>query len=144
MKSLRPTKLKQSNNKRLINIFNTILFLHICSICIFNNVYKAKPNFNAFDVIAFLNENNFGNAIFNRFLPIMQKDSFVEWGTFRQVIITNMEFSPEGRLTNCKIRLYYVNKNQRVTLDDQEHEYIKVLKQAVKDLYAEYMEDEDD
>lgn len=84
-----------------------------------------------------LNENNFGNAIFNRFLPIMQKDSFVEWGTFRQVIITNMEFSPEGRLTNCKIRFYYVNKNQKVTLDDQEHEYIKVLKQAVKDLYVQ-------
>lgn len=84
-----------------------------------------------------LNESNFGNAIFNSFLPIMRKDSFVEWGTYREVIITNMEFSPEGRLTNCKICFYYVNKGKKVRLDDQEHEYIKVLKQAVKDLYIQ-------
>ncbi len=36
---------------------------------IFNNVYKAKPNFNAFDVIAFLNENK-------QYMKVMKEEIF--------------------------------------------------------------------
>lgn len=79
--------------------------------------------------------------VYDAFKTILEKDEFIK-NNYRRVQMANIEFTPEGFLKDCELNLYIHPKKKlsvenKIQIKDQQHEYIKKLKQILKELFVQ-------
>lgn len=88
-----------------------------------------------------LDENQLKREVYYAFKSVLEKDEFVK-NNYRQIQMANIEFTPEGFLKDCELNLYVYPKDEqtggnKIQIKDQQHEYIKELKQILKELFVQ-------
>lgn len=93
-------------------------------------------------VLQQLDESQLKSDVFHHaFETIFEKDEFIK-NNYRQVQMVNIEFTPEGFLKDCELNLYIRPKKElsvenKIQIKDQQHEYIKELKQVLKERFVQ-------
>lgn len=84
------------------------------------------------------NESDLKNSVFNAFLPTLIKDDSI--GNYRHIKMYKNEFTQDGFLKDCELNFTYQKKGSKdlfIKIKDQQHKYIKELKQILKELFVQ-------